>query len=113
MTDLVTSDICFFTKQGLIELEEIIGSRISNHYRNKKVPRDFEMPSLKYIPAYDPVSRRNPDWNEIIKPTLHDELLFENLSEAATDKNKDLHIFTPSVYKYMKDLREIQSKAEE
>ena len=45
-----------------------------NNYRNKKVPREqTELPYHKYIPLYKPKSRENPEWENIIKPTLADE----------------------------------------
>ena len=40
ITDLLKSDLIFMTKDGLTQLEEIIESRITNLYRNKKIPRE-------------------------------------------------------------------------
>lgn len=40
------------TKEGLEQYEDILLSRRLNYYRNKKVPRDFELPSEKYLGKY-------------------------------------------------------------
>ena len=69
ITDLLKSDVVFMTKDGLNQLEEVIESRITNLYRNKKVPREEKaLPYHQYIPMYNPKSRQDPDWTKIIKP---------------------------------------------
>lgn len=43
------SDLVFMTKEGLLQLEEILESRHANYFRNKRVPRP-ELPYDKYFP---------------------------------------------------------------
>ena len=75
------------TKQGFQQFEEILESRIENAYRNKKVPLVEPLAQEKYIGAYDPKTRRNPEWTDIIKPTL-------DKKDEITEK---LHVLTPSI----------------
>jgi len=42
------------TKNGLMQLEEVLESRLANHYRNKSVPRVETLPYHKYIPEHVP-----------------------------------------------------------
>ena len=64
------------TKNGLTQLEEVIESRMANHYRNKGVPRVESLPYHKYIEEHVPRSeKRNTEWRDIIKPTLNDATL--------------------------------------
>ena len=49
---LLRSDLIFMTKEGLTQLEEIIVSRHANLYRNKRVPRQEELLSEKYLPEF-------------------------------------------------------------
>lgn len=86
--DLVRSDLIFMTKKGLQQYEEILLSRTMNMYRNRKVPRTFELPSAKYLPVHIPRSRQNPDWENIVKPTL-------DLGDSL--KDQELQILTPSL----------------
>ena len=63
---MLRNDYILCTKQGLIDLEHIIESRIANNYRNKKIPRAerIEEKREKYFDSYD---------NEIIKPILESD----------------------------------------
>ena len=64
------TDLLFITKEGLSQLEEVLESRSSNLYRNRKVPRFDKLPYEQYLPKYNPKSRQDPVWTNIIKPTL-------------------------------------------
>ena len=76
----------------------MIESRVENNYRNKKIPKSEPLPYEQYLGKH--VSRRSqdPDWSNIIKPTLEHESMQEE---------HDLHIFTPALYDYMQELKSI------
>ena len=62
------------TKNGLMQLEEVLESRLANHYRNKNVPRVESLPYHKYIPEHVPSQdKKHMEWKTIIKPTLDNE----------------------------------------
>ena len=106
---MLTSDLVFMTKDGLNQLEEVIESRVINLYRNKKVPREQKvLPYHKYIPMYNPKSRQDPDWTNIIKPTLENEEFQESLQQE-----HDMELFTPSIKNYLYDLKQLQQKEKE
>ena len=103
IVDMLKSDIIFMTKDGLNQLEEVIESRITNLYRNKKVPREQkELPYHKYIPLHSPKSRQDPDWTNIIKPTLENPAF-----QKALQKEHKMELFTPSIKNYLHDLKEL------
>jgi len=54
-----------------------------NHYRNKKIPRDFELPSLKYIKPHVRKTQKEAAWDTIIKPTLDNEELQQHFTQLA------------------------------
>lgn len=83
------------TKEGLQQLEEVMLCRTENLYRNRKVPVEHPLSYKKYIGEYTPKSRRDPDYTEIIKPTLEHESL-KAIRDAATEE-VELEIFTPSI----------------
>ena len=93
ITDMLRSDLVFMTKDGLTQFEEVVSSRHQNYYRNKKIPRQQSLPSAQYLGEYNPKSRQTPEWTNIIKPTLEQDLT-----------NVDLKLLTPSVKKLAKDL---------
>ena len=45
---MMRSDLIFVTKEGLLQLEEIIESRQANLYRNRNIPRG-DLPHDKYF----------------------------------------------------------------
>jgi len=63
------------TKTGLEQLEEVIDSRQTNNYRNKKIPKVAPLPYEQYIGTYKSKRSQDPDWTNIIKPTLEHEKL--------------------------------------
>ena len=88
------------TKDGLTQLEEVIESRIMNHYRNKKVPLTTPLPYHKYIKVHVPKSKEDPNWDTIIKPTLENEHF-----KKALEKDYEMEVFTPSIKNYLFDLK--------
>ena len=52
---------------------------------------------------YNPKSRRDPDYTEIIKPTLENEHFQKKLEE-----DHEIEIFTPSIKKYLNDLQKLK-----
>lgn len=93
---MLKSDLIFITKEGLQQFEEILECRYTNAYRNKKVPVIEPLSYKKYIGEYKPKSRQDPDYTEIIKPTLMDESL---------QNDKHLKVLVPSVKQYLSDLK--------
>jgi len=45
---MLKSDLIFMTKTGLQQLEEVIESRTTNIYRNKKIPKVAPLPYEQY-----------------------------------------------------------------
>jgi len=73
---LLKSDILFLTKTGLLQLEEVLECRIANSYRYKKIPHKEDLSYWKYIGKFESKRWKDPDYNEIIKPTLtHEDLI--------------------------------------
>jgi hypothetical protein len=73
---ILRSDLIFMTKNGLTQLEEVLESRLANHYRNKSIPRLESLPYHKYIEEHVPsIEKKNQEWRTIIKPTLEDDTL--------------------------------------
>lgn len=71
---MLKSDLIFMTKSGLEQLEEVLESRSANAFRNKKVPKAVALPYEKYdIGTHKSKRSQNPDWTNIIKPTLEHE----------------------------------------
>lgn len=97
ITDMLKSDLIFMTKKGLSQYEEILSCRHENLFRNKKVPLLQPLSYKQYIGEYSPKSREDPDWTNIIKPTLESDL-----------SDKPLEIFTPSIKEYLQDLQKMQ-----
>ena len=97
--DLLRNDYILCTKQGLIDLEHIIESRIANNYRNKKMPRAerIEEKREKYFDSYD---------NEIIKPILESDEIEDY------DDDLPLQLQSESLKKYIDDLRTLQDDAQ-
>lgn len=93
---MLKSDLIFMTKTGLSQLEEVIESRVTNNYRNKKIPLLESLPYEQYIGKHVSKRSQDPDWTNIIKPTLDHETMQEQ---------QDLHIFTPALYDYMQELK--------
>lgn len=93
---MLRSDLIFMTKQGLTQLEEILSSRTLNLYRNKKLPKTEPLAAEQYLGFYNPKSRQDPEWTNIIKPTL------EMADELA---DKKVHLVTPAARKLAKDLK--------
>ena len=102
---MLKSDLVFMTKEGLQQLEEVMTCRTDNLYRNRKVPVEHPLSYKNYIGEYTPKSRQDPDYTEIIKPTLEHESL-KAIRDAAA-KEVELEIFTPSIQQYMEDLKKI------
>ena len=72
---MLKSDLIFMTKTGLSQLEEVIDSRVTNIYRNKKIPKSEPLPYEQYIGKHVSNRSQDPDWSNIIKPTLEHESL--------------------------------------
>jgi hypothetical protein len=89
---MLKSDMIFMTKEGLEQFEEVLACRLMNLTRNKKIPVEEPLSYKKYIGEYEPKSRQDPDYTQIIKPTLEHESL---------DTDKPLEIFTPSIKQYL------------
>ena len=88
-----------FTKIGLIEFSEFLTNRKTNYYKNKKLPREFEVKNeLKnYEYNFDvkkPLSIQTPalrgSIRKIIMDQLHPEILENELIEK--DENEKLRI---------------------
>lgn len=90
--DLLRNDYILCTKQGLIDLETIIESRVENSYRNKKVPNAarIEEKREKFFDSYD---------NEIIKPILESDEL------EGYDDDLPLQLQSESLKTYIDDLK--------
>jgi len=89
------------TKEGLQDLEEIIACRHANLFRNRKVPLPEELSYKRFIGSYKPKRWQNPNYDEIIKPTLEH---FEQLEESEKEQ-QELELFTPSIARYLEDLK--------
>ena len=98
------------TKEGLQQLEEVMNCRTTNLYRNRKVPVEEPLSYKNYIGEYTPKSRQDPVYNEIIKPTLEHESLKAIKDAVRKEEKVKLEIFTPSIKKYMEDLKRIQAQ---
>ena len=94
---MLKSDLVFITKKGLSQYEEILSCRNENLFRNRKVPAMQPLSYKQHIGDYNPKSRQDPDYTNIIKPTLESE---------TTDE--PLEIFTPSIKEYLQDLQKMQ-----
>ena len=98
--DLLKNDYIFITKQGLIDLEEIIESRHANYFRNRRVPTQaiLDRKARSKLDNYD---------IEIIKPILE--------SDKITDYDDDLplHLQSESLKTYVDDLRKLQLDADQ
>jgi hypothetical protein len=71
----------------------VLESRSSNLYRNRKVPRSEILPYEQYLPKYNPKSRQDPEWTDIIKPTLENKEFAEHFKKG----NYEMEVFTPSI----------------
>lgn len=87
----------FITKAGLQQFEEVMDCRKANLTRNKKVPISDPLSYKQYIGEYNPKSRQDPDYDNIIKPTL--------THKSLEQQEKPLEIFTPSIKQYLDDLQ--------
>ena len=94
--DLLKSDYIFVTKQGLIDLEEILDSRMTNYFRNKKVASEKSI-----IRAQDKVI--DTFEKEIIRPIIDPETL-ENY-----DDSLPLAIQSEALKGYVDDLQRLQA----
>ena len=83
------------TKEGLKQYEEVLLSRHMNLYRNRKVPRTFELPIEKYVGPFV-VPPKDPIYDGIIKKT------FEKADKLG---KRELELFTPTVKKMAEDLQ--------
>ena len=98
--DLLRHDYVFVTKQGLIDLEDIIESRQNNYYRNRKVstPENAQRAQSKLLDVYE---------REIIRPILE--------AEELEDYNDDLPLViqSESLKGYVDDLYKMQKGGKE
>jgi len=90
------------TKTGLQQFEEVLDCRKQNLTRNRKIPLEEPLSYRKYIGEYNPKSRQDPEYTNIIKPTLTHESLQQS--------EKPLEVFTPSIKQYLEDLENFQNK---
>lgn len=93
--DLLNNDYVFITKQGLVELEEVIGARHANAFRNKKKASDETIEKWKER-KIDPFDKK------IIKPIVEAESL------EGYDDSKPVDITTAALRKYIADLSKMQ-----
>ena len=98
ISHMLKNDLIFATKEGLMQLEEILESRQKNYFRNRSIPRE-ELPYDKYLHKKE--SKKFAEWGQIIKPTLEDEEFQARLQEPGAE----LEIFTPSLQHYLEDLK--------
>lgn len=91
---LLRSDYVLISKQGLIDLENIIEAREANYYRNRKVPSlaHQEIKKLKKMAPFE---------QEIIKPILESEHI------EGYDDNVPLQLQTPTLKSYIDDLHQM------
>lgn len=99
---MMRSDLIFVTKEGLLQLEEIIESRQANLFRNRNIPRD-DLPFDKYFERRENKKHQPKEWKEIIKPTLMDETFAQELQG-----DKELEVFTPALRTYLDELRALR-----
>lgn len=96
--DLLNSDYIFVTKQGLIELEDVLESRRDNLFRNKKVPNAASLERNR-------LKRMDPFEEEFIKPIL-DAAEIEGHSDELP-----LELQSETLKNYIDDLRKLQESA--
>jgi len=92
LPDLLRTDYIFLTKQGLVELEEVIEKRHENLFRNKKVPTEDGILRSR-LRAMDHFER------DIIDPTLNSKKI------KGYDDDLPLIVQTPALKTMVKDLR--------
>lgn len=93
---MLKSDLIFFTKDGLTQLEEVLMSRHLNMYRNRKIPLTSPLPYEKYLGPNK--KAKQSVYSSIIKPTL---------SQSELLRDKELTILTPSLQQYQEDLKKL------
>jgi len=93
--DLLKHDYIFVTKQGLIDLENVLEARHANYFRNKKVATEssIQRAQSKVIDKYE---------RDIIKPILEAETL-ENYDDSVP-----LVLQSDSLKSYVDDLHQLQ-----
>lgn len=96
--DLLKHDYIFVTKQGLIELEDIIEQRFANYYRNRKVASEGTIARAQHK-AIDHYER------EIIRKIIDAE------SIEGYEDDKPLAIQSESLKGYVDDLYRLQQEA--
>lgn len=96
--DLLKSDYIFVTKQGLMELENVLESREKNAYRNKKVPSEQSVSRQ--------LSKRTDKFiQNIIKPITEAEEI------DRYDDNLPLYLQTEALKSYVDELRKTQARS--
>lgn len=93
--ELLKHDYIFVTKQGLIDLEEILEQRKFNYFRNRKAASDDSIARSQYklMDVYE---------REIIRPILEaDEI-------EGYDEEKPLVVQSESLKGYIDDLHKLQ-----
>ena len=95
MPDLLKHDYIFVTKQGLIDLEEILEERKFNYFRNRKAASDDAIERSQYnvMDVYE---------REIIRPILEAEEI------EGYDEDKPLVVQSESLKGYIDDLQKLQ-----
>ena len=97
---MLLSDYIFVTKQGLIELEQILENREGNYYRNRKVSTEEHIAEWK-------VKRQDRFERDIMLPILSNEPI-----EGYAD-DKPLELQSETLRQYIDDLRKLQAKSME
>ncbi len=101
---LLKNDFLIFTKEGLSDFENVFESRQANLYRNKKLPRQ-PLPYDEHLENYQAREEKKIDKYDhgIIKTILE--------AEETEEDSKPLHLYTPALKGYLRDLEEFQQNA--